>query len=321
MPSAQPPRWKTLIAFAIIYFVWGSTFYAIRVGVHEVPPLLLAAARFSTAGAVLFTWAAARGERLPSPREWAAIAIVALLIFVVDYGLLFWAEQRVASGTAAVILATIPGFMALAEILVLRTQRLTARLGAALLIGLGGVVVLMDPALGMGGAPVYSLGAAGLLIAALSWSGAAVLTRKLPMPSSKVMSAAAQMLVGGVLLWVIALAAGEARGFHPAAVSRAVWLALAYLILAGSIVAFTAYTWLIHHESPTRVGTYAYVNPVVAVVLGHFLGGEVLDRRTLLGPVLVLASVLVITMRSKTNTVPAPASAAGMDRIQPDTRS
>jgi drug/metabolite transporter (DMT)-like permease len=318
--SAHPPRWKTLIAFAIIYFVWGSTFFAIRVGVHEVPPLLLAAVRFSIAGAVLFAWALARGERLPSRREWAATAVVALLIFVVDYGLLFWAEQRVASGTAAVILATIPAFMALAEIIVLRTARLTFRLVAALLIGLGGVVVLMDPSLGMGGAAVYSLGAAGLLIAALSWSGASVLTRKLPMPSSKVMRAAAQMLLGGVFLWIVAAAAGEARGFHPAAVSSGAWIALAYLIVAGSIVGFTAYTWLIHHESPTRVGTYAYVNPVVAVVLGHFLGGEVLDLRTVLGTLLVLASVVVITTRRKTDAkdVMPTAQATPVAPIQPD---
>ena len=317
--SAHPPRWKILVAFAIIYFVWGSTFYAIRVGVHEVPPLLLAAARFSIAGALLFGWALARGERLPRRSEWRGIAIVAFLIFVMDYGFLFWAEKRVPSGTAAVILAIIPAFMALAEIIVLRTERLTLRLSAALLIGLGGVVVLMDPSLG-GGAPVYSLGAAALLLAALSWSGAAVLTRKLPLPSSKVMSAAAQMLAGGVFLWIIAAAAGEARGFHVAAVSLGAWWALVYLTVAGSLVAFTAYTWLIHHESPTRVGTYAYVNPVVAVVVGHFVGAEVLDRRTVLGTVLVLVSVIVITTRSKTITAPTAASPPRVADIQPDTQ-
>jgi drug/metabolite transporter (DMT)-like permease len=314
--SAQQLRWKTLIAFAIIYLVWGSTFFAIRVGVHEVPPLILAALRFSIAGAALFLWALARGERLPRRREWAGIALVALLIFVIDYGLLFWAEERVPSGTAAVILATIPAFMALAEILVLRTQRLTFRLGGALLVGLGGVVVLMDPALGLGGAPVYALGAAGLLIAALSWSGASVLTRKLPMPSSKVMSAAAQMLAGGAFLWIVAAGSGEGRGFDAAAVSPRAWMALAYLIVAGSIVGFTAYTWLIHHESPTKVGTYAYVNPVVAVVLGHFLGGEALDVRTALGTVLVLVSVIVITTRGKTSTKAGPRAAM----MQPDTQ-
>lgn len=298
--SVRPPRWKTLVAFAIIYLVWGSTYYAIRVGVHEVPPLLLAAVRFTIAGIILFIWAVAQGERLPSRREWAAAAAVAVLIFVVDYGILFWAEERVPSGTAAVILATIPAFMTLAEIIFLRTERLTFRLVAALLIGLAGVVVLVDPALGMGGAPVYTLGAAGLLVAAVSWSGASVLSKKLALPASKVMSAAAQMLIGGLLLCVVAAAAGEERGFNWGGVSADAWLALVYLIVAGSLVGFTAYTWLIHHQSPTKVGTYAYVNPVVAVALGHFLGGEVLDVRTVLGTVLVLLGVIVITTRRPT---------------------
>lgn len=307
MHDAHPPRWKTLLAFAIIYLVWGSTFYAIRVGVHEVPPLLLAAVRFTIAGAILFIWAVARGERLPSRREWVTTAVLALLIFAVDYGFLFWAEKRVPSGTAAVILATIPAFMALAEITVLRTERLTLRLGSVLLIGLAGVVVLVDPSLGMAGAPVYALGAAGLLVSAVSWSVASVLSKKLPLPPSKVMSAAAQMLLGGLLLCIVAAAAGEQHGFHPGAVSSGAWIALAYLIVPGSIVGFTAYTWLIHHQSPTKVGTYAYVNPVVAVVLGHVLGGEVLDVRTVLGTVLVLASVIVITTRRKSSATAAPA--------------
>ena len=322
--SAHPPRWKTLVAFAIIYLVWGSTFYAIRVGVHEVPPLLLAAARFTIAGAALFIWAVAQDERLPSRREWAATAIVALLIFVVDYGILFWAEERVPSGTAAVILATIPAFMALSEISLLRTERLTLRLGSGLLIGLGGVVVLVDPAPGLGGAPVYTLGAAGLLVSAMAWSGASVLSKRLPMPASKVMSAAAQMLVGGLMLCIVAAAAGEERGFHPAAVSGGAWIALAYLIVAGSIVGFTAYTWLIHHQSPTKVGTYAYVNPVVAVVVGHFLGDEVLNLRTVLGTVLVLLSVIVITTRREKSAGAAPAvarAAPASGPVQPDTRA
>lgn len=323
MHSAHPPRWKTLLAFAIIYFVWGSTFYAIRVGVHEVPPLLYAALRFTIAGVVLFAWAVVQGEALPRRREWAATALVAFFIFVVDYGILFWAEQRVPSGTAAVILATIPAFMALSEIILLRTERLTLRLGSGLLIGLAGVVVLVDPSLGMGGAPIYVLGAAGLLVSAISWSGASVLSKRLSMPASKVMSAAAQMLVGGLLLCIVAAAAGEERGFHPGAVSVGAWIALAYLIVAGSIVGFTAYTWLLHHQAPTKVGTYAYVNPVVAVVVGHFLGGEVLDVRTVLGTVLVLLGVVVITTRRKSDVATgsrAPHSAPGAP-AQPDTQN
>jgi drug/metabolite transporter (DMT)-like permease len=295
--SAHPPRWKTLIAFAIIYFAWGSTFYAVRIGVQEVPPLLLAAARFTLAGAVLFAWVAARGERLPQRREWAAIALVAFLIFVVDYGILFWAEKRMPSGTAAVILATIPAFMALAEIIFLRTERLTWRLGVALFTGLAGVVVLIDPSLGAAGGPGYALEAAGLLVGALSWSIASVLSKKLPLPGSKLMSSASQMLLGGLLLCLAAATAGEEHGFRVATVSNGAWIALGYLTVVGSIVGFTAYTWLIHHHSPTKVGTYAYVNPVVAVVVGHFLGGEVLDARTALGTALVLVSIIVIATR------------------------
>ena len=289
------PTWKTLLAFAMIYFVWGSTYLAVRVGVQEVPPFLLAAMRFVVAGLVLYGWMLARGERSPSGREWLSAFVLAVLIFVLDYGLLFWAEQRVPSGIAAVMLATIPAFMALSEIIFLGTQRLTVRLGVALTIGIGGVGALMIRSLNLGGEPIDRAGAVALIIASISWSVSSALTRKLPLPSSKVMSSGAQMLAGGVLLALTSAALGEFRGFHPAAVSRGAWLALLYLIVAGSIVAFTAYVWLIHHESPTKVGTYAYVNPVVAVLVGYFFGGEALGARTILGTVLVLISVVVIT--------------------------
>src|SRR5207244_219580 len=202
--------------------VWGSSFRAIRGGVREVPPFLLAAMRFLVAGLVLYGWTIAHGERSPSGRQWMSVSLLAILIFVLDYGLVFWAEQRVLSGIAAVMLATIPAFMALSEIIFLRTQRLTVRLAVALLIGIGGVAVLVSRSLNLGGAPID-------------------------------------------------------------------------LIVAGSIIAFTAYVWLIHHESPTKVGTYAYVNPVVAVSVGYFLGGEALGLRTILGTLFVLISVLVIT--------------------------
>jgi drug/metabolite transporter (DMT)-like permease len=293
--SEHRPTWKTLLAFAIIYFVWGSTFLGIRTGVREVPPLVLAAMRFSVAGVVLFGWVLARGERAPTAREWRSASLLGLVIFVFDYGLLFWAEQRVPSGIAAVMLATIPVFMALCEIIFLRTQRLTIRLAAALLIGLGGVGVLMSHTLNLGGAPIDKLGAMALIVASISWSIASVLARKLPLPDSKVMSSGAQMLSGGILLAIAAGAFGEFRDFHPLAVSRGAWLALLYLIAAGSIIGFTAYVWLLHHESPTKVGTYAYVNPIVAVLVGYFLGGEALTARTILGSFLVLISVIVIT--------------------------
>ena len=298
--DAGRPLWKTLTAFFIIYFVWGSTFLAIRVGVHEVPPFLLASMRFFFAGLALIVWTAAKKERGPSGREWISVLILAGMIFVVDYGLLFWAEQHVPSGIAAVMLATIPAFMALAEILLLRTQRLTLRLAVALVIGIAGVGVLTVRSLNLGsfnvgGAPIDRAGAAALVFAAVSWSVASVLTRRLPLPASKMISSGTQMLAGGVMLALVAAVAGEFRGFHPSAVSAKAWLALVYLIVAGSIIGFTAYLWLIHHESPTKVGTYAYVNPLVAVVLGFFWGGEPLGLRTILGTACILASVIVIT--------------------------
>ena len=286
-----------MLAFAIIYFVWGSTFLFIRVGVREVPPFLFASMRFLVAGGVLFAWMRLKGTPSPSRREWISATILATCIFVFDYGLLFWAEQHVPSGIAAVMMATIPFFMALSEILILRTQKLTFRLALALLVGIGGVSVLVSRSLSLrlGETPIDPAGAVALVIAAISWSIASSLTRKLALPESKAMSSGAQMLAGGILLAMVAAILGEYRGFRIQAVSGSAWFALAYLIVAGSLIGFTAYVWLIHHESPTKVGTYAYVNPVVAVIVGYFLGGETVGPRTLLGTLLVLVSVVVIT--------------------------
>jgi len=299
--------WKTRLAFAIIYFVWGSTFFAIRLGVQQFPPLLLAGLRFTIAGLILCAWCLLRGERLPSGRQWGPIALLAFLIFAVDYGILFWAEQRVPSGVAAVILATIPAFMALAEITLLGTQRFTARLAFALLIGLVGVAVLVNPSRGLGGEPVYALGAGALVLGAISWSVASALSRKLTLPTSKFMSAGTQMLVGGAFLCVAASAFGEFSRFEPLSVSIGAWMALLYLIVAGSIMGFTAYVWLISRESPTKVGTYAYVNPVIAVLIGYLVGGEALGARTILGTGSVLISILIIrTAKSKKVARSAP---------------
>ncbi len=299
--------WKTLLAFSIIYFVWGSTFLAIRVGVHDVPPFMLAAMRFVIAGLVLYGWMMARGERSPSAREWISACVLAILIFVIDYGLLFWSEQRVPSGIAAVMMATIPAFMALSEIILLRTQKLTLRLSVALAIGIFGVGVLVSRSLNLGGAPIDEAGAVALIVASISWSVAAALSRKLPLPTSKAMSAGVQMLAGGILLALASAALGEFHNFHPGNVSRGAWLALAYLIIAGSIVGFTAYVWLLHHESPTKVGTYAYVNPIVAVIVGYFLGGEALGLRTAVGTAFILISVVVIrTTRTKKQAAVLP---------------
>ena len=304
--TSRPPSWKILLAFSAIYFIWGSTFLAIRIGVHQVPPFLLAAIRFFTAGVVLYAWLRAAGTASPNRRQWIGASLLGTVIFVLDYGCLFWAEQRVPSGIAAVILASIPVFMTLLEIIFLRTQRLTIRLSLALLIGIAGVAVLMNHSFSLGEAPIDRVGATALIVASFSWSVAAILTKRIPLPDSKAMSAAAQMVAGGAQLFVLAALTGEFAKFHPAAVSHTAWFALIYLIVAGSLVGFTAYVWLLHYESPSRVGTYAYVNPVVAVILGYFFGGEALGRRTIFGTLLILASVITITT-TPAREIPRPA--------------
>jgi len=301
----RPAPWKILLAFAIIYFVWGSTFLAIRVGVNEVPPFLLAGMRFLVSGVVLYSWMRLKGARNPTPRQWAGATLLGTLIFLVDYGCVFWAEQKVPSGIAAVVLATIPVFITLLEIIFLRTQRLTVRLGLALLLGLCGVAVLTGQSFSFGEVPINRAGALALLVASLTWSVATILTRRLPLPASKPMSAAAQMIAGGVQLFILAALSGEFAGFRMQTASWNAWFALVYLIVAGSIVGFTAYVWLLHYESPTKVGTYAYVNPVVAVALGYFVGGEAVGPRTLIGALLILVSVITIA------TTPKRSSEAG----------
>ncbi len=301
MNDVRPHRWQTLLAFAIIYLVWGSTFLAIRIGVRELPPFLFAGMRFMAAGPAIFLWSLVKGEPRPEGRQWASATVLAILFFVIDYGLVFWAETRVPSGLTAVMMATIPGFTALAEILILRTQKLTLRLGFALLLGIAGVAALVSPG-GFGQRAVDPFGAVALIVGAIGWSFGSVLTRKLPLPQSKVMSSGTQMLVGGILLTLTAALLGEFRGFNIGRVSWGTWMALIYLISAGSIIAFTAFIWLIAHESPTKVGTYAYVNPVVAVLLGYFVLGEALGLRTVAGTLLVLVSVVVITTARRETT-------------------
>ncbi len=312
--TVRPPAWKILLAFSIIYFVWGSTFLAIRVGVREVPPLVLASMRFFVAGVVLFAMDAPERYAVSIPPR------VALGVAPRDLHLRSRLRPVVLGRTARAFgnrcrdARDHPVFMALSEIIFLRTQRLTLRLSLALLVGIGGVAVLVSRTLSQsfGEAPIDRAGAIALVIAAISWSIASALARKLPLPESKVMSSGAQMLAGGILLALAAAIFGEFRGFHIQAVSRGAWFALAYLIVAGSIIGFTAYVWLIHHESPTKVGTYAYVNPVVAVIVGYFLGGETVGPRTLLGTLLVLVSVIVIT----TARAPKPAAAPLAEPLQ-----
>lgn len=317
---ARPAAWKLLLAFAIIYLVWGSTYLAIRIGVREIPPFLMAGLRFTIAGVVMWAWMRVTGTPSPTLREWRDASVLGTLMFLIDYACLFWAEQRVPSGIAAVILAMIPVCITLLEITWLRTQRLTLRLATGLAIGIVGVVVLMNPSAALGEAPLDHRGVIALLVSCCGWSVGTIVTKRLTLPASKPMSAAAQMLSGGVQLLVLAAIAGEFTHFRAQNISAAAWFSLVYLIIAGSIIAFTAYVWLLHYESPTKVGTYAYINPVVAVILGATLGGESMGRRTILGTALILISVAAITTIKRRQLTPANTNVrqAGLKAVADD---
>lgn len=286
---------KRYLAYAAIYLIWGSTFLAIRVDVQEMPPLLCAGMRFLGAGLVLLGWTALRGARRPTRKEWLGCGLFGLTMFAGSYGLLFWAETRVPSGTAAVMVSTIPVFMAVTES-ALQRRPLAASTTAALLLGLCGVATLMSPSHALTERPMDAVAALALLLGPAIWSVSSVLMPRLPLPTNKVVSAGAQMLAGGIWLTLVSVLLREPARFHPTTISITAWLCLAYLILGGSVVAFTAYVWLLHREPAARVGTYAYVNPLAAVVVGYAIGGETIGLRTALGAVLIVLSV-VFTLR------------------------
>ena len=307
---ARPARWKVLLAFSMIYFVWGSTYLAIRVGVQEMPPFLMAGVRFTAAGFVMYLWMRFSGTPSPTWRQWKGVTLLGSLMFLLDYACLFWAEQRIPSGITAVILAMIPVCITLLEIIFLRTQALGVQLVSGLVAGILGVGVLANPWASLGEAPLDHRGVIALLVACVGWSVGTIVTKRLVLPASKPMSAATQMLTGGVQLLILAAVSGEFAQFHANSISGKAWFALIYLIVAGSIIAFTAYVWLLDFESPTRVGTYAYVNPVMAVILGGLIGGEVIGPRTILGTVLILIGVAAITT-AKAKKAPSKIAEAG----------
>jgi drug/metabolite transporter (DMT)-like permease len=285
MPRA---RVLTVLAFAAIYLLWGSTFLAIRIAVATVPPLFAAGTRFSFAGAVLFIWALARGCALPSRLEWRNLAIQAVLLFLIAYSGLFWAEKTLPSGIASVLVATIPVWTALLQVCILRKETFRWRLIGSIGLGSAGVAVLaFDPGASLALTPCLAV-----LGSEISWSTGTVLSKVLVLPKNMLMNSGAQMLLGGLMLLACSALAGELRPLPQ--VSLRAGLAILYLAIAGSIVAFTAYVWLLNRMRATAVTSYAYVNPVVALLLGHWFGNEALGVRTVLGAALILLSVVVV---------------------------
>lgn len=280
---------RVVLAFGAVYLLWGATFLAIRVAVLEIPPLFTAGVRFLIAGAALYAFMRMRGQPAPTAIEWRSLALTALCMFVATYGALFWAEQYVPSGVTSVIEATLPIISITLEVFVFRQQPFRWRMLAAVAVGFAGIAWLLARD---GGQPAPVVPCLAILAGGVAWSLGAVLTRSMPRPRSLPLTAGAQMMLGGLVLLALAQASGELEPFPHVTLRAAA--AVLYLIVAGSLVGFTAYVWLLARMPVTRVASHAYVNPLVAVALGYFLAGEALTVQMVLASALVVASVFLI---------------------------
>jgi drug/metabolite transporter (DMT)-like permease len=293
-PASKPYELRVLLAFFAIYVLWGTSFLAIRIAVLEVPPLFAAGTRFFVAGVVLYGFMRLRGRPRPTASQWRSLALIGLLMFVAEYGPLFWAEKYVPSGIASVLEATLPLITMALETWVFRRHRFHWPLLAAILLGFGGVSLLL---IHNGEQSFGLLPCIAILAGATTWSLGSVLNRSLDLPESRPLTSGAAMLLGGGMLLVLSASFGE---LHPLPhVSIRAALALLYLIVCGSLLGFTAFVWLLARMPATRVASHAYVNPVVAVALGYFVAGEIVTTRTLIGTALVLFSVVLILRKEK----------------------
>jgi drug/metabolite transporter (DMT)-like permease len=296
----SPSRLAVAAAFAIVYVVWGSTYLAILFAIETLPPFLMAGVRFLIAGSVLLAWTRIiAGEPAPSRAQWRSAAIVGVLLLLGGNGLVVWSEQRIASGVAALLVGTVPCFMVLVDWLRPGGIRPGWRVSGGLALGMLGLVWLVGPDSVMGGGRADLLGAAALVLASLSWAVGSIYSRHAAVPSSPFVFTAMQMLAGGVALVVLGVALGEPARFDAAALSLRSVLGLVYLIVLGSIVAFSAYVWLLRVSTPARVSTYAYVNPVVAVFLGWLLADEALTPRMAIAAAVIVSGVALITLAPK----------------------
>jgi drug/metabolite transporter (DMT)-like permease len=303
-PTGSPPRAQApgepalslvVLAFAAIYLVWGSTYLAIRWAVETMPPLSMAAARFLVAGGAAYAWSLSRGDERPSPRQWRDAAVAGTLLLAFGNGAVVVAEQWVPSGLTALLVGSVPLWLVVLDALFGSRGRPSPRAGVGLMVGFGGLVLLAgSPGVGAGG--VHELGGALLvLFGAFAWAAGSLYSRHASTPPRARTWVGMQMLAGGAALTLLAVASGEVATLDPSAVSVRSWLSFAYLIVFGALIGYAAYIWLLRVSTPARVGTYAYVNPVVALLLGWSLAGERLTFRSVLAATIIVASVIAIT--------------------------
>lgn len=298
-PAKQSAPGRLLLAFACIYLLWGGTFLAIRIALETIPPLLLCGARLLIAGAMLLAWAKLTGTPWPRGAEWRNAALVGLLLPAAGNGLVTLAETHVPSGVVALLMSTIPLWMALLASYGAQPAPPGKQALAGLVLGFAGVALLIGPGLLPNAAHEFSpLWAVLPMIGAASWAYGSLWSRRVPMPRSPLLATAVGMTVGGVVLLAMSAGAGEFTHFEPARVTMGAIVSMVFLVVFGSVVAFSAYLYLLARVRPQIVATYAFVNPVVAMALGWAFAGEHLSPRTLAAAAIVIVAVALITTAS-----------------------
>jgi drug/metabolite transporter (DMT)-like permease len=290
-----PSSLRTALAFSAVYLIWGSTYLAIRYAIETLPGLLMAGARYVVAGTVVFAWGLRGNEERPSARSWREAFLLGGLFFLGGNGAVVWAERRVPSGLAALLIATMPLWVVLLDWGRPQGSRPRAIVASGVALGFAGLLLLVPLWSRGGDRLVDPLGALVLVLGALSWATGSLYALHAELPESLLLSSGMEMIAGGILLLVAGGVAGEVGELRPSAVSARSILAFAYLVVFGSIVAYNAFRYLLDVSTPSHVSTYAYVNPVVAVVLGWLLAGEALNTRTLLGAAVIVSAVAMVT--------------------------
>lgn len=307
--QGEPAVSLVIAAFAAVYVIWGSTYLAILWVIESLPPLLMASGRFLFAGALLYAWVRARGEPRPSREQWRAASIGGALMLAGGNGAVVVAEQWVPSGLTALLVAAVPLWLVLLDMLFGSRARPSRRTQLGLLVGFAGVGLLGGaPGIGDGG-PRELFGALLVMAGSISWAGGSLYLRTAPAPKSPLLLVSMQMIGGGAVLGVMSLLAGEPADFDLAAVTVRSILSLLYLVVFGSLIAYTAYVWLLTVTTPARVGTYAYVNPVIALLLGWAFAGEQVGFRSAIAAAIIVGSVVVIVSEAK--RVSDPSEMAG----------
>ena len=302
-PRQRTSRTRIALAFAAVYLIWGSTYLAIRYAIDSIPPFLMAGSRFVIAGGALYLWSRLTGAERPSRAAWLATAVTGILMLAVGNGAVTWSEQRIPSGIAALLVASVALWMVLLEFLRKNGTRPNRLAIIGLTIGFAGVALLVGPAALSDAGDLDVLAALVLVGASLSWAAGSIYSRVLPRPASASVGSGMQMLAGGIALLVIGVTSGELGRLDLAAVTARSALSLGYLIVFGSLVGFTAYAWLLRVCTPAAVATYAYVNPMVAMLLGWLLAGEEFGPRMIVAAAVILSGVALI---NRASARPAP---------------